>query len=282
MPRLHIIDELIYERAPRLVKSPVWPVVKPLLYGILGYPKAVRMADAIADKGGAESLDYVSNLLSLDVGVRHLDRVPKSGRCVVVCNHPTGIADGVAVSDAILERRKDAIFFANADALRVCPGFAESLIPVEWVETKRTREKTRVTLSAAKAAFEAERCIVMFPAGRLARKNAKGQLIDPPWAPTAVSLAQKYGAPIVPVHVAGPNSFWFHAFDAVSKELRDITLFHELLNKTGKHFDLTVGPMIDPLASQFAHLETSAFCEGLKSYIELDLQANPDKVFSNG
>jgi len=269
---LHIVDELIYERAPKLVRSPLWPLVRPVLYTVLGRNKAVRMADAIAGMSGAQALDYVSNLLALEVVSHGLDRLPEKGRCLVVCNHPTGIADGIAVHDVILKRRPDAIFFANADALRVNPRFAEALIPVEWVEAKRTREKTRVTLQGAKEAFEGERCVVMFPAGRLARRNAEGRLIDPPWAPTAVSLAQKYNAPIVPVHVAGPDSFWFHLFNRFSQELRDITLFHELLNKAGKRFDLTVGPLIDPNAEG---LDTGH----LKAYVELQLPEAPDKVF---
>src|SRR5690606_17690134 len=105
----------------RLVTSPVWPWVKPLLYGLLGYGDAVRMADAIHDKSGEEALAHVSGLLKLDVEALGLDHLPVTGRCVVVCNHPTGIADGVAVYDAIRQRRGDAIFFANADALRVSP-----------------------------------------------------------------------------------------------------------------------------------------------------------------
>jgi len=272
MGTLHIIDELIYERAPRLVRSPAWPVVKPVLYALLGRDKAVEMADAVAHLSGDDALTYVSRLLHLEVQAQGLERLPKTGRCMVVCNHPTGIADGIAVYDAILRVRTDVIFFANADALRVCPRFAESLIPVEWVEAKRTREKTRATLSAARAAFESERCVVMFPAGRLARRNRAGELVDPPWATTAVSLIQKYEAPIVPVHVSGPDSKWFHLFHRFSQELRDITLFHELLNKAGKRFDLVFGPVIQP---ETAGLDTNA----LKAYIEQRLVANPHQPF---
>lgn len=268
---MHIVDELIYERAPHLVTSPLWPMTKPVLYGVLGYPKAVAMADGIRDLSGPQALDYISKLLTLDVHIQGVAHLPKSGRCVVVCNHPTGIADGIAVADAIAQVRSDAIFFANADALRVNPRFAEALIPVEWVEAKRTREKTRNTLAAAKAAFEAERCVVMFPAGRLARKDRQGRLVDPAWAPTAVSLAQKYEAPVVPMHLNGPNSFWFHLFNRFSSELRDITLFHEFLNKAGKRFDLIVGPVI---AADNPALET----EALKAYIERDL-TSPEAVF---
>ncbi len=273
MAELHIVDELIYERAPRLARSVLWPVARPLLYAILGYAGAVAMADAIAGVSGGEALDHVSRLLALRVTAHGLDRLPARGRCLVVCNHPTGIADGMAVHDAIARVRADAVFFANADALRVNPRLGESLIPVEWVDAKRTRDKTRLTLGAARSAFEAERCVVMFPAGRLARKGSRGELTDPPWATTAVSLAQKYKAPIIPVHVSGPDSFWFHLFHRFSHELRDITLFHEFLNKAGKRFDLTFGPVIAPDA---AGLDTDT----LKTHVERRLAADPNAVFA--
>ncbi|MDI7775893.1 1-acyl-sn-glycerol-3-phosphate acyltransferase [Asticcacaulis sp. EMRT-3] len=269
---MHIVEQLIWERAPRLVRTPWWRVLRPLLYAVLGYQKAVGMADAIRDLSGDAALDHVSGLLHLEVAARRLDHLPATGRCLVVCNHPTGIADGLAVRDALLRRREDLIFFANADALRVNPRLDESLIPVEWVEARRTREKTRATLHAARDAFAREACVVMFPAGRLARRDGSGQLSDPAWATTCVSLAQKYDAPIIPVHVAGPDSFWFHLFNRFSQELRDITLFHELLNKAGKRFDLTLGPPIDPNADDLT-------VERLKAYVEHTLPLHPDEVF---
>lgn len=274
--RPHIVDVLIAERAPRLTASPFWPVLRPGLYGVLGYGAAVRMADAIQPLSGAETLDYVSTLLRLKVTTTNLDRLPATGRCVVVCNHPTGIADGVAVHDAIKQRRGDAVFFANADALRVSPRLSETVIPVERVYEKRTREKTRATLNAAKAAFEAERCVVMFPAGRLAREQ-NGLLTDPEWAPTAASLARKYGAPVVPMYVTGPYSRLFHLFDRISHELRDVTLFHELLNKAGKRFGVDVGL---PIPAERLDVDATRATEALKTFTERTLAADPDAVFA--
>ena len=124
--------------------------------------------------------------------------------------------------------------------------FEEVLIPVEWVEAKRTREKTRTTLQLTREALEAERCLAIFPAGRLARREPDGTLADPEWMSSAVSIARKYEAPVVPIHVAGPWSALFHFFHGFSTELRDITLFHELLNKKSNRFEFTVGNMIQP------------------------------------
>jgi putative hemolysin len=276
-PDQHIVDVLIAERAPRLTRSFFWPVVRPVLYKLLNYRAAVRMADAVRPLSGAEALDYVSELMDLKVAVMNPGRIPASGRCIVIANHPTGIADGIAVFDAVRARRADAIFFANADALRVSPRLGEAVIPVEWVVAKRNREKTRATLAAAKEAFEADRCVVLFPAGRLSRVAKDGSLTDPEWAPTAASLARKYDAPVVPIHVAGPDSTLFHLFDRVSQELRDITLFHEMLNKKRKAFQLKVGNPIPP--SRLDIDSVRATC-GLKAFTERVLPGQPDADFA--
>lgn len=274
---LHVCDVLIAERAPRLTRSIAWPLVRPFLYRLLNYRAAVRMADAVRPLPGPGALDYMSDLLDLKVAVMNPERIPAEGRCIIVANHPTGIADGIAVFDAIRGRRTDAVFFANADALRVSPRLGETVIPVEWVVAKRTREKTRATLHAAKEAFEAERCVVMFPAGRLARVARDGSVTDPEWAPTAASLARKYGAPIVPIHVAGPTSRLFHLFDRISPELRDITLFHELLNKRRKAFQLKVGKPVPPTRLDIDAVKATY---GLKAFTERVLPSQPDADFA--
>lgn len=273
----HIIDLLIAERAPKLASSPAWPLLRPLLYSLLGYGKAVHMADAIAPLPGRAALDYISQLLSVTFTATGLGRVLPSGRLIVVCNHPTGIADGVAAYDLLKGPRADVCFYANSDAHRVSPRFDEVLIPVEWVEAKRTRERTRQTLILTREALEAERCLVIFPAGRLARRQPDGRVADPPWQASAVSLARKYEAPILPVHVSGPWSRMFHFFNHFSNELRDITLFHELLNKQGQPFRFIIGQPIPPGALDGDAVEVT---QRLKAHVELTLPIDPDRAFA--
>jgi len=275
--RDHIIDVLIAERAPKLSSSSAWPLVRPPLYALLDYGKARRLAEAIAPLPGRAALDLISDLLAVKLAVTGLERVPRSGRLVVVANHPTGMTDGIAVYDALKAIRPDLCFYANADAHRVAPRFDEVLIPVEWVEAKRTRERTRLTLTLTRQALEAERVLVIFPAGRLARRAAGGTLSDPPWAPSAVSIARKYAAPVLPIHMTGPSSGLFHFFNRFSSELRDITLFHEMLNKRGRKFGLTIGPLIPPAALA---ADAADLAPRLKTYVERDLATNPDRPFA--
>jgi len=272
----HIVDILIEERAPRLANGPSWPVVRPAVYGALHYREARRMADDIAQLGGREAMEYISKLLSVRLDVRGGERIPRNGRCVIIANHPTGIADGIAMYDAIKPIRPDVIFFANADAHRVCPRFHETLVAVEWVKAKRTIEKTKQTLRAAQKAFADERPVMIFPAGKLARL-IDGEIQDPPWEASAVSLARKHNAPVIPIWVDGPYPFFFHSFNGFSSELRDITLFHELLNKKGKLFTLKVGP---PIAPSVLAGNADDVTLQLKRYVEKELPRDMNTVFA--
>ena len=213
-PPKHIVDVLIEERAPKLSSSPYWPLLRSPLFAVLNYRKAVRMADEIATMGGCEALEYVSNLLRVELQIRGIERMPAKGAFILLANHPTGITDGVAVYDAVKPLRPDITFYANADAERVCARFNEALIPVEWALSKRTRERTRLTLKMTDEAFKQGRPLGVFPAGRLSRMR-NGVLTDPEWMPTAASLARKYELPILPVNVAGRHGFWFDAFGGI-------------------------------------------------------------------
>jgi putative hemolysin len=272
----HIVDVLLEERAPRLMRSAIWPLVRGPLFALLEYRGARESADAIADKSGRDALAYVSGRLRLHVCARGLERIPLQGPCVIVANHPTGIADGVALSDALLQLRPDHCFFANADALRVCPRFSEIFIPVEWMKERRTVEKTKVTLKLARRALAEGRAVVIFPAGAPARRIGL-TIKEPPWEPSAISLARKHAAPVIPVHISGPCSHLYHAFGLVSRELRNVTLFRELLNKAGKRYDVWVGP---PISGESLKGEAEALSRRLRRYVVHTLAHAPDAPFA--
>jgi putative hemolysin len=271
--RAHIVDALIEERAPHLVASPAWPLMRPGLYTLLGYRRARRLADTVGSMGGRDAFEHLSGLLSLHTEAKGLERIPRRGRLVIICNHPASVADGVAVYDLLKGVRPDLCFFANADIFRVCPALDELMIPVEWAETKKTRERTRHTLQRAKEAFEAERAVIIFPAGQLARRGADGRLSDEAWAPSALSLARRYNAPVVPMHLSGPVSNLFHFFDRFSTELRDCTLFQELLNKRHARYKLRIGPLVSPDALDS---DAAAATAAMKTYVEQVLPAELD------
>lgn len=271
----HIIDELIEERCPSFVEHWSWPVLRPLFLASLGYRTAVRWADHMDDLGGAEAFDYLVDELRMNVVVNNIERIPATGRVVVIANHPTGLADGAAVWQALMRVRRDVMFFANADAVRIVRGFSDTIIPVEWVQEKRSPAKTRETLRLAGDAFAQEKCIVVFPSGKLA-KMVDGKLAEQEWFTTAVGLARKRKSPIVPLHVSAKNSSLYYLLSRLNGELRDITLFKELVNKRGYRFEMTAGPLIPPerLAG-----DATQITEALHNYVSYKLPMAPNKAF---
>lgn len=272
----HIIDTMIEERCPSFVEHWSWPAVRPLLYAALKYKTARNLADIVQEFDGRTSFDYLADQLAVDLNLFGQDRIPRTGRVIITANHPTGLADGIAVWDAVRQVRRDVVFMANADAIRVNPDFTDIIIPVEWVEEKRTPQKTRETLTRTKAALNEGKCVIIFPSGRLA-KRIDGKLTEQDWMSSAVSLARKYDTPIQPLNVSAKNSNLFYLLSAMNGQLRDITLFNELLNKKNSRFGLNFGPIIPPdgLIGDSNTLTTA-----LRDYVSTDLEQNPDQAFT--
>ena len=243
----HIIDTLIAERATRWLRHPrLWRHVQHWLKPILLYDVARQMADAIAPMSGAQALAHMQRTLAMDVAVAGLENIPERGLAVVTPNHPAGIADGIAVFDALTRVRDDIVFFANRDAIRVCPGLADYIVPVEWRDDARSRAKTRESLRSIRRAFDSGRLVVVFPSGRLARPTPIG-LWERPWQATAFALAQKHRAPILPMHIQGHNSALYYFFWFCNRELKDMTLFREIINKRGGRYRIAIGEAFAPV-----------------------------------
>jgi putative hemolysin len=273
----HIVDQLIAERGVKIVNHRAWPLLRPVLHKILRYTEAVRMADELAPLSGPGAIDYCRRLLSLDLDISGAHNIPKSGAFILAANHPTGIADGIAVYDALQRVRPDFAIFTNRDAVRINPRLSEFLIPVEWREDLRDRTKMRETLRLSARAFREGRAVVIFPSGRIAYW-ANDRLTERPWQTSAVTLARKQGVPILPVHVRARNSWLFYWFaNSGLIELRDMTVFHELLNKRGKTFGIRFGRLIPN--ERIADGDPADVTQRLQDHVVERLSVDPEAEF---
>lgn len=237
----HIVDVLIDERAEHLRRHRfLWPVLKSVCKGVLGYNRALEMVDATQGMSGLEIMDYMSNLLHLEVSVSGVDHIPATGPALVTPNHPAGIADGIAVYDAFKHIRDDMCFVANRDAIRASSGLADIIIPVEWRVQERNAQKTRETVRAINQAFKEDRLVVIFPSGRLAEPTLRG-LKERPWQTTALSFARRNEVPVIPMHIKGENTAFYYVTWYINAELKDMTLFREIVKKEGRPYRITVG-----------------------------------------
>ena len=78
--------------------------------------------------------------------------------------------------------------------------------------------------------------------------NEEKVLTERDWMSSVAIFARKYQCPVVPARMTARNSWLYYWFGRLNSELRDITLFNELLNKRGATIRIEFGPPISPEA----------------------------------
>ncbi|WP_121634732.1 1-acyl-sn-glycerol-3-phosphate acyltransferase [Tropicibacter alexandrii] len=242
------IDPLIEERAPWLFAPQLHArLSRKLLDRVLGYERTMAIGNMVKDLSADEIMRTVGEMLAHDVQISGLSNIPSHGAALIVANHPTGIADGVMLHHMLRPVRNDTYYFANHDIMRVLPQYAQMIAPVEWRQEKRSHAKMRETMGYTRKAVEEGRLGVIFPSGRLAKRRGLS-LHERPWMASAAMIARKFDLPVIPVNIRARNSVLFYLFDLIHPTLRDITLFHETLNKDRQPYRITVGEPISPSA----------------------------------
>ncbi len=238
------IDQQIIERAKWLQRDTL-PVrlARPCLNRLLSYDKTVVLGEEMESWTGRALMDRMSGMLARDVVATGLHHIPRQGGAMIVANHPTGIADGIMLHHLLAPLRPDLFFYANVDILKVVPQLTSMIAPVEWRRDKRTHGKTRETMSFTRKAMDDGRMGIIFPSGRLAKRRGL-RLFEREWMPSAAMIARKFDIPVIPVNIRARNSALFYMFDLIHPSLRDITLFHETLNKARQPYRVTVGAPI--------------------------------------
>jgi len=242
------IDPLIEERAPWFMHQNAFVrAARAVLERLLNYDYTVDTATRVDSMKAQDGFTMLGDIIYKDVEVVGLHNVPRHGPALMVSNHPTGLADGVILYNALRRIRPDTYFFANKDVVRVMPQLDDIICPVEWRKDKRSHAKTRETMARCREAVAQNRLGVIFPSGRLAKRRGLS-LHERPWMASAAMIARKLDLPVIPVHIRARNSVMFYLFDFIHPTLRDITLFHETLNKDRQPFRITIGEPISPSA----------------------------------
>ncbi|MFW2586697.1 lysophospholipid acyltransferase family protein [Sagittula sp. SSi028] len=242
------IDPLIEERAPWFNRDThSVALARRVLERVLQYDHTLEVASQLENLSAQDGFRLLGEMVYRDVEITGLHNIPRQGPALIVSNHPTGLADGVILYNALADLRPDTYFFANKDVVRVLPQLDDIICPVEWRKEQRSHAKTRETMAYCRNAVEQGRLGVIFPSGRLAKRRGLS-LHERPWMASAAMIARKLDLPVIPVNIRARNSVMFYMFDMLHATLRDISLFHETLNKARQPFRITIGEPISPKA----------------------------------
>jgi len=219
----------------------------PLLDRLLGIGK-LRKLYLKQNLAGLDKQVFTKKLLSalgvvIEGGDDVIAKLPVKGRCIVVCNHPYGMIEGVIIAHLLTSVRADTKIMANV-GLKI---FKE--IKDYFIFANPLKPKSPINTSAIKQCFQHlnnDGLLVIFPAGRVSfYQKEKQRITDGQWNRLAAQLAMKTSSAILPVFISGTNSQIFHRMGRIYYRFRLLMLVHEML-KLDKHvIGLTTNKIID-------------------------------------
>ncbi|MDO6489081.1 GNAT family N-acyltransferase [Colwellia sp. 6_MG-2023] len=270
-------DLRIASMAPNSFAGSVLKLFAPLLDKLLGI-RRLRSIYESSDLPGLDKQAFSEKLLKL-LGVQVLGgediiaKIPKTGRCIVVCNHPYGMIEGVIIAHLLTAFRADTKIMANV-GLQIFKEikdyfiFANPLVP-----------KAPINTSAIKQCFShinQDGLLVIFPAGRVSFFNSDKKIItDGDWNRLAVKIANKTNSPILPVFISGTNSALFHRMGRIYYRFRLLMLIREMLKLQQHRITLTTKNLIEP-----KQLKKLGSIEKMNDFIRLQCYLNDEDYLS--
>ena len=196
-----------------------------------------------------QSLEAITKELDVNVEVdaKSLSNIPASGPTIIICNHPTGIVDGIIMLQAITKVRQDVKFLGNFLLTRVEP-IKPYLIDVNPFEERKGGNLAGLKLGL-KHVTEGG-CLLLFPAGEVSTwQKGWSYIEDKKWDTAAIKFIRKSGATVVPCWIDGKNSLTFRLLGKIHPRLRTAMLCREVFNKRGQHFPISIGSAISATRS---------------------------------
>lgn len=188
-------------------------------------------------------------LAQLGVGVAMdptaLARIPASGACLVVANHPHGGLDGIAMLELLLRRRTDVKVMAN----HLLGHFSELEGLLIGVDPFGGRAAARYNIRAVRQALAWLRgggLLLMFPGGEVSSWLPSARAVrDPAWDSGVGWLAARSQAAVLPVFIEGRNSILFQAVGLLHPRLRTLLLLREMLGQSGTVIEVRATRALD-------------------------------------
>lgn len=189
---------------------------------------------------GIEFIEQVFEYFSFSYSVRsnEIERIPVTGKAMIIANHPIGTLDGMALLKMVSEIRPDVKIIAN-DMLTVIDKINAHLLPVDNMKGGTASNR----LQAISSHLENDGVVILFPAGEVSRISPKG-VQDGKWRNGFLRIASSHQAPIIPVFVNAKNSLFFYSLSMLSKPLSTLWLIREMFKHYNNSVSIRIGEMI--------------------------------------
>lgn len=225
---------------------------------------------------GLPPFDFIERTLgALDLTVAPApgdwaSQVPARGPLLVVCNHPYGGAEALALAQALRALRSDIKFLANSGL-----GVFQELRPLLiGVNPLKITQKNLGAIRQCELHLAQGGVLILFPAGRVSSRSRGGERIaDATWNRLVGHLARRSEATLLPVFFHGTNSPLFQWVGSIWNPAKILLLPREFLHLRGRTLHFTVGRALP--APLWRHLSPDALTRFARAMTYL-LESAPD------
>jgi putative hemolysin len=187
--------------------------------------------------------EAVVNYFNINVEIKGIEHIPKTGPIIIAMNHPLGGMDALALVSGIRHHRSDMRFIVN-DLLMSLTNLKGLFVGVN--KHGKNQISTRQEIMQL---FESDEAVCIFPAGMVSR-IFEGKIQDSEWKKTFITYALKYDQPIIPVYIDGKLTprfyrvFKWRKFLGIKANIEMFFLADELFKQRNKTITFTVGQPI--------------------------------------
>ncbi len=199
------VEAVINDRLPAYAKFIPRPLIQ-WLKSTICQDELNGILERTRGKTGAEFCDAV--LKDLNVSYTFKGQKPNSAdrRVLIVCNHPLGGLDGIAMIHWVSTVYGPDMHFVVNDLLSAVKPLSGIFLPIN----KHGKQSRKATLDIDEC-MAGDSPVIMFPAGMVSRKQKEG-IKDLRWQKMFINKAIQFKRNIIPVYFDGENSSFFYNF----------------------------------------------------------------------
>jgi len=218
-----------------LVRYLKYPIIFRTLNKLLCVSEILELKEKLQDLSNFELVDAIVSYAGLTWTCENREKIPPTGRILIVANHPLGGADWLLIVQCMMAIRRDIKVVINKDVNTLIVNMRDLFIPVDTYAKFNDQAKKQIGES-----LEREEAVLLFPSGGISIMTSQG-VRDRKWKNGVVHFSRDHRADILPIYIGGRFRLQFYLYPI---RLRRFLLVRNLLHPASHDVKLITGEIV--------------------------------------